>query len=470
MFRLREPDTNGKFTDHLKLQALAEIVPQSLIREVLTECGALARRERKLSMEAVVWVLIGMNLFLDSSIGYVLEKLARGARLLWPDPDAPLPRPHALTYRRYQLGARPLVALFHRVCRPLATPATPGAFYLGHRLLALDGHTLTVPDTPANAASFGRPSTARGAGAFPQVQGVYLVEVGTHAVLDAGFWPCRTSERKGARRLLRSLPAGSLLLYDRGLHEYDLVAGVQARQAHVLGRLPATVRPVRDPSCAPLPDGSWLGWLQPSDRQRRADGECVRVRVIEYTLEDPHRPGHQERHRLVTTLLDRVAAPALDLVVLYHERWEAEGTNDELETHQVGHFPTDTPLPVLRSQKPVGIIQELYGLLLAHYAVRALMHEAALTIGESPDRLSFTRTIRVLTDATVEFQLAAPELVPGLYRRLLKDLTGELLPPRRLRSNPRVVKRKMSNFPLKRPHHRHWPQPTRPFRETVALI
>jgi hypothetical protein len=469
MFRLRQPDPESKFTDYVKLQALARIVPQTRIHTVLKELGALAQRERKLSMEAVVWVLIAMNLFLNSSIGYVLEKLARGARLLWPDPDAPLPRPHALTYRRYQLGVPPLVALFQQVCQPLTTPATPGAFYHQWRLMALDGQTLTVPDTPENAAYFGRHRTARGAGAYPQVQGVYLLEVGAHAVVDAGFWPCQTSERVGARRLLRSLPPDSLLLSDRGLHEYDLVAGARARNAHVLGRLPATVKPVPARQ-TPLADGSWLAWLQPTDRARRAAGERVLVRIIDYTLEEPHRPGHYERHRLATTLLDPREAPALEMVVLYHERWEIEVTADEIETHQVGHLPTDAPVPVLRSRKPVGVLQELYGLLIAHYAVRVLMHEAALQAGESPDRVSFTRALRVLTDATVEFQLAAPELLPGLYRRLLQDLTRELLPPRRLRSNPRVVKRKMSNFPLKREQHRHWPQPTKPFRETVALI
>jgi hypothetical protein len=336
--------------------------------------------------------------------------------------------------------------------------------------MALDGHTLTVPDTPQNAAYFGRHGTARGEGAYPQVQGVYLVEVGTHAVVDAGFWPCRTTERIGARRLLRSLPPDSLLLYDRGLHEYDVVAGAQARQAAVLGRLPATVKPVPARQRPALPDGSWLAWLQPTDRRRRAAGERVLVRVIDYTLEDPHRPGHRQRHRLITTLLDPQEAPALNLIVLYHERWEIEVTADELETHQVGHFPTEAPLSVLRSRKPVGVLQELYGLLIAHYALRVLMHEAALQIGESPQRVSFTRTIRVVTDATVEFQLAAPELLPGLYRRLLRDLVRDLLPPRRLRSNPRVVKRKMSNFKLKRKQHRHWPQPTRPFPETVVLI
>src|SRR5690242_19685637 len=142
MFRLREPDPNGKFTDQLKLQALDRIIPPPVVHDVLAELGALAPRERKLTMEAVVWVLIAMNLFLESPIGYVLEKLAHGARLLWPDPEAPLPRSHALTYRRYQLGVGPLVALFYRICRPLATPETPGAFYGGRRLVALDGHTL----------------------------------------------------------------------------------------------------------------------------------------------------------------------------------------------------------------------------------------------------------------------------------------------------------------------------------------
>ena len=465
MFRLRQPDASGHFADRLKLEALTRIVPPDVVHAVLAECGALAQRERKLTMEAVVWVLLAMNLFLDRSLGAVLEQLARGARLLWPDPDAPLPRPHALTYRRYRLGVRPLALLFRRLCRPLATPVTPGAFYQGHRLFALDGHTLAVPDTPENAAYFGRHGTARGPAACPQVQGVYLLEAGTHAVVDAGFWPCLVSERRGARRLLRSLPEGGLLLYDRGLHEYALVAGARSRGAHVLGRLPKSARPERERGA--LPDGSYLAWLQPADRR---EGKRVRVRVIEYTLDDPGRPGHGERHRLVTTLLDPAASPAKELAALYHERWEVEVTADELETHQVGHFPTASTQAVLRSRKPVGVLQELYSLLLTHYAVRAVMHEAALAAGESPDRVSFTRAVRVLSDATVEFQLAAPELLPGLYRRLLRDLTRELLPPRRCRSNPRVVKRKMSRFPLKREVHRSWPQPTVPFEKAIVLI
>lgn len=470
MFRLRQLDPARKFPAYVKLQALERLLPDTLLTSVLQEFGALAQRERKLSAQAVVWVLLAMNLYLDASMGQVLEYLARGARLLWPDPEAPLPRPHALTYRRYQLGVRPLVALFRRVCQPLATPATPGAFYRHRRLLALDGQTLTVPDSPENAAYFGRHSTGRGAGAYPQVQGVYLVELGTHAVLDAGFWPCLTSERVGARRLLRSVPAEALLLYDRGLHEYRLVAAVRARGAHVLGRLPAHVRPRPVAGAAGLPDGSWLAWLVPGDPEGQAAGDYLPVRIIEYTLDDPRRPGHRKQYRLVTTLLDPRTAPAGELAGLYHERWEIEGTADELETHLIGHLPFEGPVPVLRSRKPVGVFQELYALLLAHYAVRSLMHEAACAAGESPDRLSFTRAVRVLMAATLEFQIAAPELRPGLYHRLLQDLARELLPPRRLRSYPRVIKRKMSNWRLKRPGHRNWPQPTKPMAEAIVLI
>jgi hypothetical protein len=167
MFSLRHLDPASNFPAHLKLQALERVLPAALLDTVLEELHALAPRERKLSAQATVWVVIAMNLFLDRSMGQVLAQLARGARLLWPDPDAPLPRAHALTYRRYQLGTRPLAALFRRVCQPLATPATPGAFYRGQRLVAWDGQTLTVPDSPENAAYFGRHTTGRGPGAYP---------------------------------------------------------------------------------------------------------------------------------------------------------------------------------------------------------------------------------------------------------------------------------------------------------------
>jgi hypothetical protein len=188
------------------------------------------------------------------------------------------------------------------------------------------------------------------------------------------------------------------------------------------------------------------------------------VRVIEYTLTDPHLPGYGEVHRLVTTLLDPEVYPILDLVCAYHERWEVEITIDEIDTHQ-----RLLPGP-LRSLKPVGVIQELYGLLIAHYILRALMHEAAQQTNLDPDRLSFVGAIKVLQKAVPEFQMTAPEQLPALYQRLLHDIARKRLPPRRLRSNPRVVKRKMSNFKLKRAEHLAWPQPSaHSFREAIEV-
>jgi hypothetical protein len=354
------------------------------------------------------------------------------------------------------------VALFKRVCRPLATAATPGAFLGRWRLMALDGTTWDVPDTPANARAFGRPASGRGAGAWPQVRVVALTECGTHAVCDAGVWRHDASEHAGARRLLRSVGRGMLLTWDRGLHSFDLVAAARARGAHLLGRVSATVRPevVRT-----LPDGTQLVRLRPGDWRRRRAGAQALVRLLTYTLDDPARPGHGEVHRLITSLLNPRVAPAVALVEAYHARWEAELAFDELETHQ-------RPPRPLRSRTPVGVVQEVYGLLLAHYVVRAVMAAAAATAAPSPlppTRLSFLTTLRLIRTAVPELQRTAPADHPRLYRQLLADLVRHPLPPRRNRSYPRVVKQKMSNFRLKAPGHRRWPQPTRAFRDAIVL-
>lgn len=354
-----------------------------------------------------------------------------------------------------------MVELFHRVCQPMATEATPGAFLFGLRLMAIDGTTEDVPDTPENERAFGRHTGGRGDSAFPQVQAVYLFECGTHAVVDAGFWPCHTSERVGGLRLLRSLSEGMLVMWDCGLHSFDMAQHTRARQAHFLGRVPNHVylRPIQ-----PLPDGSYLAYIYPSDYQRRKQGECMLVRVIEYTIDDPTQVGYGERHRLITSLLDHERYPALELACIYHERWEGEITVDEMDTHQrlVNH--------PLRSKKPVGVIQELYGLLIAHYAMRRVMHDAALQASLDPDRLSFVNAVRLICNAIPEFQMVVPEQRPVLYQRLLRDIARYRLPERDHRSNPRVVKRKMSKFHLKRPEHRQWPQPSKAFREAIIIL
>jgi hypothetical protein len=465
-FRIRTIRGERNLCDEIDFSAVLRVVPAEVIACALERTGAREVRHRKLPYSAVVLLLIAMNLYTDLSIEHMLRKVARPLRLIWPDPDEPMVRDSAFIYRRYHLGARPLAALFHDVCRPLATPETPGAFQFGLRLVAIDGTVEDVPNTPENERAFGRHTSDRGQAAFVQVRCVYLAECGTHAVFDAGFWPSRESEWTGAWRMLRSVEDGMLVLLDRLLYSYDFVRAIRERGAHVLVRLKSDVKPK---TVRVLEDGSVLARIEPrvgleNGAERRAAGEHVLVRIITYRYEDPNAPGKFITARLLTTLLDPKQAPAIDLVLCYHERWEIELVIDEIDTHQrIAGRP-------LRSKRPVGVIQELYALLIAHYAVRVLMFDAAEQQQLDPRRVSFVGTVRILQDALYEFAIVSRRQREQLYTRLLREITDELLPERRLRSNPRVVRRKMSKFKLKRPHHAHWPQPQLPFRERAALI
>ena len=466
MFSVREPQLHGKFLPQLKLELLARVFPRAAVQAVLREVGAVTPRERKLNLEVTVWLLIGMNLYAQASLEHVLDQLSHGLRLLWPtevERHALLPRKSAISYRRRQLGVRPLARLFQQLCRPLATPRTRGAFLGGLRLMGIDGHVQDVPDTPENAAVFGRGTTDRGDSAFPQVRCVSLCELGTHCLVDTTFWPLHCGEHQGAQRLLRTVEEGMLVLWDRGLHSFALLQGVLNRKAHCLSRLPVNVQPQR---LRRLPDGSCLAQLWPRKGQRRA-AKPLPVRLIEYTVNDPQSAGYGQRYRLVTTLLDPEQFPAHTLACTYHERWEIELVIDEQDTHQLGQHHPSSPL---RSRTPRGVFQELYGLMLAHYAVRFLMHEAALEADEDPDRLSFTHALLVIQESLADFEIAAPELVPGLCHRLLRDLTDRLLPARLPRAAPRAVRRKVIKWPLKRLDHYRWPQPTRPFWKAIQLL
>jgi hypothetical protein len=270
--------------------------------------------------------------------------------------------------------------------------------------MAIDGTTLDVADTPENARAFGRPTTrrGRGAGAFPQIRVVALIETGTHALCDAVLRPFRCGEAPAALRLLRSVGPGMLVLWDRGFHSYEMVRATRARGADFLGRAKANV--VLTPA-EPLADGSFLAAVYPTPKARRHGVDGIAVRVIEYALDTPAGPG-RERYRLITSLLDERAVPAEDLAAAYHERWEVETTLDEVKVHQWAH-----PRP-LRSRRPREVVQEVYGLLLAHLAIRTLMHEAARRDGVDPDRLSFTGALRVLRRAIPRAQRTRPADLP----------------------------------------------------------
>lgn len=456
---LRQLIPDVHFTQEATLAALGQTLAPERIAPVLAAWGLQTHRQRKLPMGLVMLLMVAMSLFAETAIEDVLVKLLQGPSFLRPEgPDLAASK-GAISQRRQQVGVRPLVALFRRICQPLATPQTAGAFLFGLRLMALDGTVEDVADTPANAAYFGYAHGRRGPSAFPQVDVVYLCESGTHAICDAGFWPHQGKERTYARRLLRSVGPGMLLMADAGLHSYDLCARCVQQGAQFLNRVSGQLKlfPLQR-----LPDGSYLAELRPSDHRRHKRREPLAVRVIEYQLDDPARPG--ERRRLITSLLDYAQAPAHALACAYHERWEVELTIDEVDTHQ------RRPRQPLRSRTPLGVLQELYGLLLAHYAVRVVMHDAAVLAGCDPDRLSFSKTLRLLRNAIFEAQIVASEQFGAWYHQLLERIGRQQLSERDNRRNPRVVRRKMSNFDLKRDKHRHAPQPTKTFADAVVIL
>lgn len=420
------------------LGALEHSIPHHLIQEVAAAHRPAGCRARRLPAVVTLLLVIAMNLYAADALPLVLAKLLFAVRLRRTDQAVVPATKGAISQARTRLGIRPVHDLFHRVCQPLATPTTPGSFWRGFRLVALDSSTELVQDTPANARAFGRYHSQHGTSAFPAIQVVYLLECGTHAIIDACIGRCHRSAPAAARRLLRAVTSEMLLLLDSGLCHIALVFQVHHRGIQVLGRIGTTLLL---PPVAGLPDGSYLAHLYtdaPTHRSRATP--FILVRVVVYTLTDPDRPGAGETHRLLTTLLDPVTYPARDLVCLYHERGEIELAFDEMDTHQ---RPVGRPL---RSKTPYGVIQDVYGLLLAHYAIRAVMVEAAAQIGIDPDRLSFTRTLGVLIFVIPLMGTADATTRATIRQQLLADIVAVPLPPREGRTNPRVVKRRTSKF------------------------
>ena len=290
----------------------------------------------------------------------------------------------------------------------MATHQTVGASYRGWRLMGLDGTTLDLPDTPDNARTFGRPTTGRAEGAFPQVRLLALCELGTHAVCGLAIKPLCHGEPSMVGQLLDHLGPGMLLIWDRGFFSYELISAVVRRGAHLLARVKSNtiLRPIRR-----LADGSYLAKIYPSAADRRRDMRGLLVRVIEYTHDDPNRPGAGERHRLITDLTNPEDLPAHEAPLVYHERWEEELAFDEIKTHLSGRA-----VPI-RSKTPAGVVQEIYGLMLAHYVVRRVMHDAAVVASQDPDRLSFIDSLRVLQCQLPESPHVDTET---WYRRLLR--------------------------------------------------
>ncbi|KZS64663.1 IS4 family transposase [Mycobacterium ostraviense] len=396
-----KPESDQRLSDHISLGVLTRVFPPEVIDEVLAECGRVEVRHRLLPARVVVYYVLGLALFSTSSYEEVMRMLVAG--LSWASGwsrEWSVPTKAALFQARKRLGSEPLRALFDKAVVPLTDPQVAGGFYRSWRLMSMDGLCLDAADTEANVARFGRPASSRGegrGGAFPQVRVLGLAECGSHAIIDVAVGSYRQGEQTLAEQVLRSLLPGMLLLADRGFFSYPLWTKARGTGADLLWRMKSNaVLPVEKR----YSDGSFASRIYPGTKARRNDTEGIDVRVVEYTLAPVDTDTGagldtaDRTYRLATTLTDPAAAPAAELAQLYTQRWEIETAFDELKTHQRG------PGLVLRSKMPDGVIQEVYGYLCVHYAIRWLMYSAATDYGHDPDRVSFIRSLRAARRTT----------------------------------------------------------------------
>jgi hypothetical protein len=386
-----------RLSDHISLGVIARVVPPVRVREVLAATGKASERERDLPAHVVVYYVIALALYMGSSTREVLRCLLEGLRWLWGAEAVKVAGKSGISQARRRLGEAPLRRLYEELVQPIATRATKGAWYRGWRLASLDGSCLDVADTEENRAAFGAPGASRGESACPQLRLVALVENGTHVLFGARLARYAEGETTLAHAVLGALRPGMLCLADRGFFGHALWQRAARTGADLLWRVKGNLRLPRE---RVLPDGSYLTRVYPNDKDRRHRINGLQVRVVEYQLEGITEA--EPLYRVVTTILDPQQAPAAELAALYHERWEIEVALAELKTGLRG------ARVVLRSKTPELVRQEVWGLLLTHFAVRGLMHEAALQADEDPDRLSFSPAVRVLRRKIPQFAALSP--------------------------------------------------------------
>ncbi len=393
----RLPD-GVRITDEISLGVVARTFPASKVKEVLAATGRESERQRQLPAHVMVYYVIALSLYMRSSCREVLRCLLEGIqRLLGPGHQCRAAGRAGISQARERLGWEPMQKLHDEVVGPIAGEATKGAWYRRWRVISLDGSTLDLADTPENARAFGRPGASRGASAFPQSRFVSLVENGTHVLFGTQLGGYHVSETTLAKPAVGHLKAGMLCLADRLFFSFKLWNRARATGADLLWRVKKNMRL---PCEKRLPDGSYLSRVYRCDKDRRHGRKGVVVRVIEYEL--PGVAQAEPIYRLVTTILDEEQAPAQELAALYHSRWNIETALAELKTQlRDGRM-------VLRSKRPDLARQEFYGFLMAHFAIRGLMHEAALKADQQPGRLSFLHTVRVVRRKLPEFVAIPP--------------------------------------------------------------
>ena len=387
-----------RVTDLIHLGVLTQRVPLERVHAVLEETGRQSKRKRDLPAHVMVYLVIALGLHRSECVEEVLRLLIEGLRrVLGVRVKVETAGRSGISQARSRLGVEPLKQLYQQVVQPVATGTTQGAFYRHWLTIALDGTTMEVPDTEANREAFGMPHSSKGQSAYPRVRITGLVETGTHVLFGAEIASYGTGEATMAREVVKHLKPGMLCLADRYFYGYALWQQAHATGADLVWRVRSNIRL---PYEKVLKDGSFLSRIYPPRQKGVQRGEGTVVRVVEYTI--TNEKGKTELYRLMTTILDPDAAPALELADLYLERWEFETALDEWKTHLRG------ARTVLRSLKPDLVRQECYGLLLAHFALRGVMHQAALRGGRDPDRLSFIHTVRVVRRSLPRFAALSP--------------------------------------------------------------
>jgi hypothetical protein len=388
----------SRITDYISLGVIAKFFPAEQVRAVLEQTKRASVRERDLPAHVVVYYVIALALYMRSSYREVLRCLLEGVQwLLDPSAAVKVAGKSGISQARSRVGPEPLRKLYEAIVAPIAEKRTQGAWYREWRLISLDGSTLDTADTVENEKAFGRPGASRGASAFPKIRFVALLENGTHVLWAARMSKYRTDEITLARQVVPALGKGMLCLADRFFPSYKLWRTASQTGADLLWRTRQNARLDVDRR---LPDGSYLSRIYASTSDRRNQRKGMVVRVIDYRLKDVN--DAEPIYRLITTILDPTPAPATELAALYHERWEIETALDELKTHLRG------AQIVLRSKTPELVKQEFWGLLMAHYAIRGLMHEAALKVDEDPDRLSFLHSVRVVQRRMARYAAIPP--------------------------------------------------------------
>ena len=381
----------------MSIGVLARGIPRDVVDDVLTETGRREKRKRLLPAHVVVYFVVALALFRDS-YEETLRHLVGGLRFLrnW-EKEWTVPTTGAVCQARARLGVAPLEVLFERIAAPLAGPGAPGGWTRRWRLMAIDGVQIDVPDTAANVAEFGK-ATGGTRRPCPQIRAVGLGECGTHAVIAAATGGLHIGERELAEKLTGAVEEDMLVLADRGFFSFATWTEYMATGAALLWRVSATIK--LEPTEV-LPDGSYLSTIVSARAQGAAyrislssvtdprEATHIPVRVVEYTVTGTG-VDEPETFRLISTVLDPAELSATEMAHAYWQRWEYELSLREIETQllEPGHG--------LRSKTPDMVKQEFWGLLIAHYAIRALMNDAADTRGIDPDQLSFIRTLNVV--------------------------------------------------------------------------